>query len=327
MKSYIVFDLEWNQSSAGKEASLDHLPFEIFEIGAVKLNENMEKLSEFHRLIRPCVYRQMHFAISEVTHVTMDELIHRGEPFKQVMESFLEWCGDDYIFCTWGSMDLTELQRNMIYHGMEIPFASPLLFYDVQKLYSRLYSDGKTRESLDEAVNFFGLEANVPFHRALEDAEYTGGVLQRLDMDQVGEYVSVDYYRIPQCREEEFTLVFPDYSKFVSRGFATKEDAMSDKQVTDMVCYKCRRMLRKKIRWFSYGQRFYLCLAACPEHGPVKGKIRMKRSEDGSVFAIKTQKIVNSEGAELIARKKEDTKLRRAEREKAKKRVRQNTEA
>lgn len=327
MKSYIVFDLEWNQSSAGKEASLDHLPFEIFEIGAVKLNENMEKLSEFHRLIRPCVYRQMHFAISEVTHVTMDELIHRGEPFKQVMESFLEWCGDDYIFCTWGSMDLTELQRNMIYHGMEIPFASPLLFYDVQKLYSRLYSDGKTRESLDVAVNFFGLEANVPFHRALEDAEYTGGVLQRLDMDQVGEYVSVDYYRIPQCREEEFTLVFPDYSKFVSRGFATKEDAMSDKQVTDMVCYKCRRMLRKKIRWFSYGQRFYLCLAACPEHGPVKGKIRMKRSKDGSVFAIKTQKIVNSEGAELIARKKEDTKLRRAEREKAKKRVRQNTEA
>ncbi len=327
MKSYIVFDLEWNQSSAGKEASLDHLPFEIFEIGAVKLNENMEKLSEFHRLIRPCVYRQMHFAISEVTHVTMDELIHRGEPFKQVMESFLEWCGDDYIFCTWGSMDLTELQRNMVYHGIEIPFASPLLFYDVQKLYSRLYSDGKTRESLDVAVNFFGLEANVPFHRALEDAEYTGGVLQRLDMDQVGEYVSVDYYRIPQCREEEFTLVFPDYSKFVSRGFATKEDAMSDKQVTDMVCYKCRRMLRKKIRWFSYGQRFYLCLAACPEHGPVKGKIRMKRSEDGSVFAIKTQKIVNSEGAELIARKKEDTKLRRAEREKAKKRVRQNTEA
>ena len=327
MKSYIVFDLEWNQSSAGKEASLDHLPFEIFEIGAVKLNENMEKLSEFHRLIRPCVYRQMHFVISEVTHVTMDELIHRGEPFKQVMESFLEWCGDDYIFCTWGSMDLTELQRNMIYHGMEIPFASPLLFYDVQKLYSRLYSDGKTRESLDVAVNFFGLEANVPFHRALEDAEYTGGVLQRLDMDQVGEYVSVDYYRIPQCREEEFTLVFPDYSKFVSRGFATKEDAMSDKQVTDMVCYKCRRMLRKKIRWFSYGQRFYLCLAACPEHGPVKGKIRMKRSEDGSVFAIKTQKIVNSEGAELIARKKEDTKLRHAEREKAKKRVRQNTEA
>ena len=39
---------------------------------------------------------------------------------------------------------------------------------------------------------------------------------------------------------------FPDYSKFVSRGFASKEEAMKDKRVTDMVCYKCRRMLRKK---------------------------------------------------------------------------------
>ena len=50
----------------------------------------------------------------------------------------MEWCGESPFFCTWGSMDLTELQRNMVYHGMEIPFASPLLFYDVQKLYSQI---------------------------------------------------------------------------------------------------------------------------------------------------------------------------------------------
>ena len=27
--------------------------------------------------------------------------------------------------------------------------------------------------------------------------------------------------------------------------------------MTDMLCVRCRRMLKKKIRWFSYGQRFY----------------------------------------------------------------------
>ena len=36
---YIVFDLEWNQSPKGKEGTVDHLPFEIIEIGAVKLDE------------------------------------------------------------------------------------------------------------------------------------------------------------------------------------------------------------------------------------------------------------------------------------------------
>ena len=47
---------------------------------------------------------------------------------------------------------MTELQRNMTYHGMEIPFLMPLLYYDVQKLYSLEYSDGKSRISLDHAV-------------------------------------------------------------------------------------------------------------------------------------------------------------------------------
>jgi len=83
MRHYIVLDLEWNQSTAGKEASVDHLPFEIFEIGAVKLNKKFEKVSEFHRLILPTVYKEMHYIISEVTHATMEELQAQGEPFRE----------------------------------------------------------------------------------------------------------------------------------------------------------------------------------------------------------------------------------------------------
>ena len=40
--NYIVFDLEWNQSPNGKEFEEKGLPFEIFEIGAVKLNEKRD---------------------------------------------------------------------------------------------------------------------------------------------------------------------------------------------------------------------------------------------------------------------------------------------
>ena len=98
MKNFIVFDLEWNQNPGGKEASVERLPFEIFEIGAVKLNEKREKVAEFHRIIRPCVYRQMHRIISEVTHVSIEELERDGEPFAAVMEDFLKWCGEDCIF-------------------------------------------------------------------------------------------------------------------------------------------------------------------------------------------------------------------------------------
>ena len=61
MGQYIVLDLEWNQSPLGKDGSMDRLPFEIIEIGAVKLNASLQIISEFRRLIRPRVYRQMHF--------------------------------------------------------------------------------------------------------------------------------------------------------------------------------------------------------------------------------------------------------------------------
>ena len=216
-------------------------------------------------------------------------------------------------------LHILHLQRNMVYHGMTIPFPKPFLFYDVQKLYSLCYQDGKARISLDEAVESFALDVDAPFHRALGDAEYTGRVLQAMDFDSVKDYVSVDYYLPPESEDEEFTLRFPEYTKFVSQMFETKEEAMEEKRVTDIICTKCRRMLRKKIRWFSSGQRYYLCLATCPEHGMMKGKIRMKKSEDGRVFAVKTVKPVDEEGAEAVFLKKEEARIRRAEKSRQKK--------
>lgn len=310
--NYIVFDLEWNQSPNGKEDSLAHLPFEIIEIGAVKLDDSFQELSQFHRLIQPQVYRKMHFKISEVTHMDMEQLIEEGEAFPTVMEAFIEWCGEEeFMFCTWGSMDLTELERNMAYYRMKVPFPAPLLYYDVQKLYCLQYGDGKNRVSLDLAVQLQNMEDGGPFHRALEDACYTAQILSVLDMETYRVYVSVDYYQLPAKKGEAFSFQFPEYSKLVSGEFEAREDMMKDKRISDVVCVKCRRMLRKKIRWFPYGQRFYLCIATCPEHGDMRGKIRVKRSEGGLYYAVKTVRSAREGDLELLAQKKDDIRRRR----------------
>lgn len=315
--NYIVLDLEWNQSPNGKEDSVEHMPFEIIEIGAVKLDGEMKAAGEFHRLIKPQVYKKMHFKISEVTHMDMHELRQEGESFSRVMKDFLAWCGtDEYRFCTWGSMDLTELQRNMAYFQVQNPFPRPFLYYDVQKLYCLQYGDGNTKKSLDQAVQDQALLEERPFHRALDDAFYTGRILARIDMVRFGMYASVDYFLLPRRKGEEFRFQFPNYTKLVSREFENREDILKDKAVTDMICQKCNRMLRKKIRWFPYGQRYYLCLAACPEHGYVKGKIRVKKSETDNYYAVKTTKAATEEDAELLAQKKEDCRKRRSARNK-----------
>ena len=57
---YIVFDLEWNQCPEGKEKEEKGLPFEIVEIGAVKLDENFRLVDTFHTMVKPQVYRWIH---------------------------------------------------------------------------------------------------------------------------------------------------------------------------------------------------------------------------------------------------------------------------
>ena len=51
--NYIVFDLEWNQGNTEREGEEREIPFEIVEIGAVKLNDAFEITGEFSRLIKP----------------------------------------------------------------------------------------------------------------------------------------------------------------------------------------------------------------------------------------------------------------------------------
>lgn len=322
MKNYIVFDLEWNQSAHGKEDSVEDFPFEIIEIGAIKLDSELSLADEFHRLIRPQVYTQMHYAISEVTHMDMGELRSQGEDFVHAAKGFVDWCEEDSIYCIWGSMDLTELQRNMKYYGIENPFPKPLFYYDVQKLYALFYKDG-VKPSLDVAVEELGLLEERPFHRALDDAYYTGKVFKKM-MEEIGSdhllvYQSIDYYRIPRNKDEEIQIMFPDYSKYVSRIFPSKEDAMKERLVTEMRCYKCGRMLRKKIRWFTPNQKIYYGLAICPEHGYLKGKVRIKRVDDTKVYAVKTLKLTDEEGAIQIASRKEEVKKKRALRSREKK--------
>lgn len=322
MRNYIIFDLEWNQSIYGKADSIEDFPFEIIEIGAVRMDQDCMMGGEFHRLIRPQVYTQMHYAISEVTHMDMGELWSHGEEFAVAARDFLGWCGEESIYCTWGAMDLTELQRNMRHFSVENPFPKPLFYYDIQKLYGLFYKDG-VKPSLDTAVEEMGLLENRPFHRALDDAYYTGKVWARM-MEEWGEerllpYRSVDYYRIPDNKKEEVRMVFPSYSKYVSRGFPSKEDAMKERSVAEMKCYKCGRMLRKKVRWFTPNQKIYYGLALCPEHGYLKGKIRMKRIDDTQVYVVKTLKLTDEDGALEIMARKDDMRKKRAQRSREKK--------
>lgn len=308
--NYIVLDLEWNQCPTGKVDETHSLPFEIIEIGAVRLDEALQETGRFREIVKPQVYRTLHFHTKEV--VSLREIDFKSaRTFPEVVSDFLAWCSDKPAFCTWGPSDLMELQRNLSYYNIPSPFPFPLIYYDVQKIFSIVYEDRKTRRALEYGVTYFGIPRDIPFHCALSDAVYTAQILQRMTPEQIQKNSSVDYFRTPDSRRQEIYLHYDSYVKFVSKPFETKTQAMKDRVVSSTTCYLCKKNIPKKIRWFAAGSSNYCSVAYCSKHGYVKGKIRLRQRADGKFYAVKTTKLISEEDAYAIREKKEIQKLKR----------------
>ena len=311
---YIVFDLEWNQAE-GRIGHEGGLPFEIVEIGAVKLNRRMQIVDRFEEIIKPKIYPRMHFMTTKIIQLDKEDL-DNGKPFTEVMEHFMKWCGRNYRVCRWGTLDITELQRNMCYYGMDELTNKPLPYLDVQKLYSLAYEDGKIRRALEYAVDELGITKDEPFHRANNDAYYTARVLEKIHNDHmdVESYLSYDLFMLPQDKRDEVRVKFKTYSKYISREFSDKTKAMEDKMVSSTKCCVCGRATKKAIKWFSVNGRHYYYVGICKKHGYVKAKVRMKKADDGNVFVVKTMKIIDEDSVNMIREKQEKLRAARAER-------------
>lgn len=289
--NYIVFDLEWNQSATGKHYTNKKIPFEIIEFGAVKLNSNLQEIGRFHELVKPKVYKNINRITKSLLHLEMDEL-KDARDFKEVMTSFLKFCGKNYIFCTWGTLDLIELQRNIQYHQMKPLSEKPIKYLDVQKLFALQFEGKKSQHTLEYAVDMCCIDKDIAFHRAFSDAYYTAKVLAYLDPEFRKKY-SFDTFYLPKNKREEIRIHFDDYYKYISRGFDSRLNAMQDREVLYSGCYLCRRRVAKPIKWFTANSKHYYCVSHCKKHGHIKGKIRLRKAGDGKVYVIKTMKQIS----------------------------------
>ena len=300
--NYIIFDLEWNQASEVSDPKKKILTFEIIEIGAVKLNEVKEQVDQFSKLVKPQLYQKMHHITKKFLHLQMEELINEGY-FVEIMNSFLKWCGKDYIFCTWGVLDLLELQRNMKYFKMEPLSNRPLKYLDIQKLFSLAYEDGKSRRTLEYAVDFLNIEKDIPFHRAYSDAYYTAKVFARIKNPEIEKKYSFDVFVTPQNKKDEIKVIFDTYSKYISMEFEDRNTALSDREVISTKCFHCHKNIKKKLKWFTINGKHYFSLSYCDQHGFMKSKIRIKKSETDKVYVIKTSKFITEEEAKEVIEK------------------------
>lgn len=310
--NYIVLDLEWNQSPTGKEGAVEEIPFEIIEIGAVKINENKEIVGQFSEMVQPQIYKEIDPNVQRIIHVTMDQL-KSGRTFLEIIEDFIAWCGKDYIFCTWGSMDLVELQRNMKYYNVAPIAHKPFFYYDVQKLFSIFFDKEKRVRNLAYAADFFHMQPDGEFHTAIADAKYTAKIFQKFDLKKIKKYMEIDYFHPPGKREDEIYVTFRSYSKYISMTYKTRELLLHAKEVKGEVCCVCQKKVVKKIDWFSNSSKNYYGIFLCREHGYLKGKMRIKKDDKDRYFVVKTIKIISKDEAIQLKNHKEELYRKRLE--------------
>jgi len=125
---YIIFDLEFNapfkidrktkQLKRGNTIPL--CPQEIIEIGAVKVNSNLEIEDTFQQFVKPQLYIKLHPKVKSKTRITSTDLAE-GASIYDAVKTFREWISEeDFILCSWGKDDINELLRNCKYFHLHL---------------------------------------------------------------------------------------------------------------------------------------------------------------------------------------------------------------
>ena len=180
--NYIVFDLEFNQSfdfkTGSSAASNPECPFEIIQIGAVKLNSSLETVGYFNYYIKPVIYKRIHPYVEKITGIDQKTL-DSGHPFSVVFDALCDFADPaEDIFCSWGNDDIKSLYRNIRYHKLKAS-KIPDRYMNIQSFATSYlkYEPGRSI-GLKNAVELLNINISSDFHNALNDAVYTAEVFK-----------------------------------------------------------------------------------------------------------------------------------------------------
>jgi len=243
--NYIIYDLEFNQKNnisaevdssstesdsnpTETEINKTTMPFEIIQIGALKLNENFETISTFNTLIKPTVYKYIHPFVENLTKIT-DDKVASCKDFLHVYEDFLKFIGNDEItFCVWGAADIKELVRNLRFYNLSTSHVPK--YFDIQKYASKyLKAPGKSRIGLRNAIDLLNIPIEGEFHDAFNDAYYTAEVFKLIHNDNIKPmiYTPAPPRRISQPKEkiDTFSLI-NQFEKMYNREMSEEEKSI-----------------------------------------------------------------------------------------------------
>jgi len=230
--NYIILDLEFNSYFRFEEQDVRNhaLPYEIIQIGAIKLDEEFNIIDHFNQFIKPIVYSRVNPYIKKVTKIRTRHL-ESGLSFLDALNQFNYWIGCNYILCSWGKKDMQVLMENCTYFECLCPKLDRII--DIQDIYVK-YKNLSKLPALKEAVINFGIEESFPYHVAKNDAKYAYTVLKRL--------------------RNEINIEILDFKAILNEAIENDElllDMINELRKLRIKCPRCGRFANKFHRQFT----------------------------------------------------------------------------
>ena len=176
--THIILDLEFNSSMKKiKDIEDDNMrkcPFEIMEIGAVKLDEKFNEIDSFRILVKPVIFNFVQYQIMRKTKLKIQDLQY-GFPFEKALSLFLKWIGNDYLLYTWSENDYDVMKMNCMFYNMDYHWFDN--YIDIQQKYKE-FRNYENVKSLDKSIKELIIFIDKPLHAALIDARYSAEILK-----------------------------------------------------------------------------------------------------------------------------------------------------
>lgn len=241
--NYIIMDLEWNNAYMKSTKKFIN---EIIEIGAVKLNEQLEIVDTYSELIKPSVSKKLRTRIKDLTHITNEDVL-AGKPFEEAIAQLEEWVGDDTIVMTWGDTDVRTMLTNFkcFLKKDRIEFINK--YADLQR-YCQCFinMENVQQAGLSYAAECLQIDAEkYPHHRALDDSLLSAECFKKVyNQEKLNEFIKVcdaDFYA---------RLSFKPYV------IKSKNDPLIDKNLFNCYCDICGGKVETLKKWKFMNQSF-----------------------------------------------------------------------
>ena len=269
--NYVVFDLEWNQPLSYKSTirSPLWLKGEIIEIGAVKLNNKFNVVDTFKIMVTPKYYTKMKRNVSKITKIRTSDLQY-GFPFEKALDYFRRWCGEKFVFLTWGYDDVPMLRDNLMLHNLSAEWIPKS--YNIQPIFDNQITKENRQCSLFYAMEKLE-EYQFEAHDALNDARSAARICMHLNMyEGFNSYASIKNKSKPTD---------DDYKH--KKLYVSRIEAKSDFQTKKLVCPFCGEQVICD-KWLSYKTDRVIAMTACTCGEEYFVRLKICRTENNMFY-------------------------------------------